>query len=105
MSATSVAHFETGARTPDTATVVRYCRAAHAAGRLDLAEVFASAVPGIAEGLFIPIWRLPQSELEPAEQPQTAVEESTSQAPRPATRWETILETMNVLPHVEKLPA
>jgi hypothetical protein len=98
VSTTSVAHLEIGSRKPDATTVVRCCRAAHAAGRIDLAEIFAAAIPGVAEGLVVPVWVLAQSEPKQADQLQTAVEEST----RPVTRWETILETMNVKPAQER---
>jgi hypothetical protein len=51
----SVAHFE-GGRLPDAVTTARLCRAAHEAGRDDLADIFAVAMPGVAEGLVVPVW-------------------------------------------------
>jgi transcriptional regulator with XRE-family HTH domain len=62
ISAASVAHFENGSRRPDSATAAILCRAAHEAGRDDLADVFAVKVPGVAEGLFVPVWRLPKEQ-------------------------------------------
>jgi transcriptional regulator with XRE-family HTH domain len=57
----SVAHYE-GGRKPDTITIVRLCRVAHEAGRDDLADVFAAALPGVREGVLIPVWRLPKEQ-------------------------------------------
>jgi transcriptional regulator with XRE-family HTH domain len=51
----SIAHFESG-RLPDAVTTARLCRAAHEAGRDDLADIFAVAMPGVAEGLVVPVW-------------------------------------------------
>jgi transcriptional regulator with XRE-family HTH domain len=62
ISAASVAHFENRSRRPDAATAAILCRAAHEAGRDDLADVFAVKVPGVAEGLFVPVWRLPKEQ-------------------------------------------
>jgi transcriptional regulator with XRE-family HTH domain len=60
ISAASVAHFEGGSRHPDAATLVTLCRTAHEAGRDDLADVFAAMIHGVAEGLLVPVWRLPK---------------------------------------------
>jgi hypothetical protein len=38
---------------------VRFCRAAFEAGHTDLAEVFAERLPGVREGLLMPVWKLP----------------------------------------------
>jgi transcriptional regulator with XRE-family HTH domain len=65
IGAPSVAHYETGSRRPGAATSVRFARTAHEAGRIDLAEIFAAALPGVQEGLLVPVWRLPKVE-EPA---------------------------------------
>jgi transcriptional regulator with XRE-family HTH domain len=59
LSAASVAHFETGVRVPDAGSLLLLCRAAFKdARRIDLAEVFADALPGVKEGLLVPCWRL-----------------------------------------------
>ncbi len=83
MSGPSVAHFETGDRNPDAGSMALLCRAAFKAGRLDLADVFAAAIPGVAEGLLIPRWKTVQPEPEPeiaeAERPQTVVPDRWSQ--------------------------
>jgi transcriptional regulator with XRE-family HTH domain len=55
----SVAHYESG-RMPNVVTTARLCRVAHEAGRNDLADVFAAALPGVEEGVLIPVWRLPK---------------------------------------------
>jgi len=55
----SVAHYECG-RTPDAVTTARLCRVAHEAGRDDLADIFAVALPGVAEGLLVPVWWVPK---------------------------------------------
>jgi transcriptional regulator with XRE-family HTH domain len=55
----SIAHYE-GGRTPDAVTTVRLCRVAHEVGRDDLADIFAAALPGVAEGLLVPAWRVPK---------------------------------------------
>ena len=55
----SVGHFE-GGRMPDAVTIARLCRAAHEAGRDDLADIFAVAMPGVAEGLLVPVWWVPK---------------------------------------------
>jgi len=57
----SVAHYE-GGRTPDAVTTSRLCRLAHEAGRDDLAEKFAARLPGVDEGLLVPVWRLPKEQ-------------------------------------------
>jgi transcriptional regulator with XRE-family HTH domain len=59
----SVPHYETG-RMPDAVITARLCRAAHEARRDDLADIFASRLPGVEEGLLVPVWRLPK-ELQP----------------------------------------
>ena len=51
----SVAYFE-GGHMPDAVTTARLCQAAHEAGRDDLADIFAVAMPGVAEGLVVPVW-------------------------------------------------
>jgi transcriptional regulator with XRE-family HTH domain len=62
----SVAHYECGRR-PDAVTTARLCGVAHEAGRDDLADVFAAALPGVEEGLLIPVWRLEKDQqCEPA---------------------------------------
>jgi DNA-binding transcriptional regulator YiaG len=43
----SLAHYEITGRRPEAATTALLCRAAHNAGRIDLAEVFAAALPGV----------------------------------------------------------
>jgi hypothetical protein len=48
-------------RTPDSVATARLCRVAHEAGRDDLADVFAAALPGVGEGVLIPVWRLPNA--------------------------------------------
>jgi hypothetical protein len=45
---------------PDIVTTARLCRIAHEAGRDDLAEIFAARLPGVEEGLLVPVWRLPK---------------------------------------------
>ena len=57
MSPTSLAHYETGDRRPDAASTALLCRAALKAGRLDLADVFAEGIPGVADGLLVPRWK------------------------------------------------
>jgi transcriptional regulator with XRE-family HTH domain len=58
LTAASVAHFETGVRVPDAGSLLLFCRAAFKdARRIDLADVFADALPGVKEGLLIPCWR------------------------------------------------
>jgi hypothetical protein len=57
----AVAHYECG-RKPDAVTTARLCRVAHEAARDDLADLFASALPGVEEGLLIPVWRLPDKQ-------------------------------------------
>jgi transcriptional regulator with XRE-family HTH domain len=57
----SVAHFE-GGRMPDALTIARLCHTAREAGRDDLADIFATALPGVAEGLLVPIWWLPKDQ-------------------------------------------
>jgi transcriptional regulator with XRE-family HTH domain len=57
----AVAHYESG-RKPDAVVAARLCGVAHQAGRDDLADVFAAALPGVAEGLLIPVWRLPEGQ-------------------------------------------
>jgi transcriptional regulator with XRE-family HTH domain len=59
----AVAHYESG-RTPNVVTTARLCRVAYEAGRDDLAEIFAACLPGVAEGLLVPVWRIPK-ELQP----------------------------------------
>ena len=56
-SAVSVAHYEIGAGRPDAASTALLRRAALKAGRLDLADVFAEAIPGVADGLLVPRWK------------------------------------------------
>ncbi|HKD09879.1 MAG TPA: helix-turn-helix transcriptional regulator [Bryobacteraceae bacterium] len=60
----SVAHFE-GGRMPDAVTTARLCRAAHDAGRDDLADIFAATLPGVVEGLLVPIWWVPKEPHDP----------------------------------------
>jgi hypothetical protein len=67
----SVAHYECG-RAPDAVTTVRLCRAAHEAGRDDLADVFAEGLPGVREGVLIAVWRLPKEQ-----QPESPAQEKT----------------------------
>jgi transcriptional regulator with XRE-family HTH domain len=62
----SIAHFESG-RKPDAVITARLCGVAHEAGLDDLADVFAVALPGVEEGLLIPVWRLPKEQ-----QPESA---------------------------------
>jgi transcriptional regulator with XRE-family HTH domain len=66
----SIAHYEIAHRRPEAATTAVLCRAAHNAGRDDLAEIFAAAIPGVEDGLLVPCWRLPQ-ELRPAPHDET----------------------------------
>jgi hypothetical protein len=47
---------------PDAVTRARLCRAAHEAGRDDLADIFAAALPGVAEGLLVPAWWVPKEQ-------------------------------------------
>jgi transcriptional regulator with XRE-family HTH domain len=54
----AVSHFEYG-RKPDSLTTARLCRIAHEAGRDDLADIFVAALPGVKEGVVVPVWRLP----------------------------------------------
>jgi hypothetical protein len=72
LSATSIAHYEGGKRRPDSAAAIILCRAAEAAGRNDLADIFAAIVPGVEEGLLIPRWRLPVAPEPVAEEPVAA---------------------------------
>jgi transcriptional regulator with XRE-family HTH domain len=58
----SLTHYETGARRPDVATIARLARAAHDASRVDLAEIFVVAIPGVRDGLLVPTWRLPREQ-------------------------------------------
>jgi transcriptional regulator with XRE-family HTH domain len=51
----SVAYFE-GGHMPNAVTTARLCHVAHEAGRDDLAEIFAAVLPGVAEGLLVPVW-------------------------------------------------
>jgi len=69
LSTASVAHFETGARVPDPGSMLLLCRAAFSdARRIDLADVFANALPGVTEGLLIPCWQVkPMLSLPPQE--------------------------------------
>jgi transcriptional regulator with XRE-family HTH domain len=60
VSAASVAHIEGGSRGLGAAVLVTLFRTAHEAGRDDLADVFASMIYGVAEGLLVPVWRLPK---------------------------------------------
>jgi hypothetical protein len=57
----SVAYFE-GGHMPDAVTTARLCQAAHEAGRDDLADKFAAALPGVAEGLLMPFWWVPKEQ-------------------------------------------
>jgi transcriptional regulator with XRE-family HTH domain len=45
-----VPHYESG-RMPDAVITARLCRAAHEAGRDDLADIFTARLPGVEEGL------------------------------------------------------
>jgi transcriptional regulator with XRE-family HTH domain len=63
LSAASVSHFETGARVPDPGSTLLLCRAAFKNARIDLADVFANTLPGVAEALLIPCWRSKPSEV------------------------------------------
>ena len=73
LSTASVAHFETGARVPDPGSMLLLCRAAFSdARRIDLADVFANALPGVTEGLLIPCWQVkPMLSLPPQERALT----------------------------------
>jgi transcriptional regulator with XRE-family HTH domain len=53
----AVPHFECS-RMPNVVTTARLCRLAHEAGLDDPAEIFVAALPGVEEGLLIPVWRL-----------------------------------------------
>ena len=98
VGASSIAHFENGSRRPDATTISRYCRAAYKAGRIDLAGIFSVALPGVLDGLLIPIWKLPQSEPE-----QTAVDERTPPKPRtPKDRFAEMKKTITVQVRVKK---
>ena len=57
----SLAHYETAGRRPEAVTTALLCRTAHDAGRIDLGEVFAAALPGVGDGLLVPCWRLPNT--------------------------------------------
>jgi len=57
----AVPHYECG-RPPNVVTMARLCRFAHEAGRDDLAEIFVAGLPGVEEGLLIPVWRLPREQ-------------------------------------------
>lgn len=62
----SLTHYETAGRGPDAATTARFARMAYEAGRVDLAEVLAAALPGVEDGLLVPVWRLSQELRPPA---------------------------------------
>jgi transcriptional regulator with XRE-family HTH domain len=76
----SVTHYETASRRPDPATTARLARAAHEAGRDDLAEVFAEVLPGVRAGLLVPVWRLPK-EQQPALLPSSRKSRSAAGTP------------------------
>jgi transcriptional regulator with XRE-family HTH domain len=57
----AVPHFEWG-RMPNAVTTARLCRIAHEAGRDDLADIFAARLPGVNEGVVVPVWRLPNEQ-------------------------------------------
>ncbi len=56
MSEASIAHFETGSRKPDPVSLVKFARLAFEIDRVALADIFVKELPGVREGLLIPIW-------------------------------------------------
>ena len=81
LSLFSFSQYEIAERKPDAESMARLCRAAVEVKRFDLADIFAAAIPGVADGLLIPKWRIqPQLEVGPKARTRTAILATTLEA-------------------------